>query len=431
MSPAAGSALQRDRDASPDRAPRRSWALLGALVAGYIGVYLCRRNFSVAVPLLQEHFGASRGEIGTIASIGTAVYAAGKLISGPLIDRFGGRLSFLLALGGVAVFGAFSAFATSVLVLTALHGGNRLAGSAGWGGMVKLVPDWFPPRLLPLAMAILSLGFVFGGALATMFAGQVAEWSGNDWRAVMGVPAVVLAGLTLVIALVLPRSAGNRAAAAGTPAASAAADAFAFGRIRELARVRKLWIVLGLSFALTLFRETFSTWTVDFLRTEGGEEISTRIAAFLSTPFDALGAAGILFLGWAFGRLDAARRRLLLLAMLTALAAALWMLPQLAGQGPLPLAAAIGCIGFVSYGPYSLLAGILAVEIRGPAFVATVAGLVDGVGYAASILAGRQFGQLVDAWGYAFGMRALAGLAVVAAVASLFLDHRRGGRAGS
>src|SRR5690606_19948776 len=111
---------------------------------------------------------------------------AGKFIFGPLIDRFGGRVSFLLALCGVALFGAVSAFAASVLLLTVLHSGNRLSGSAGWGGMVKLVPDWFPTHRLPLAMAVLSLSFVFGGVVSKMFAGQLADWSGDNWRVLMG-----------------------------------------------------------------------------------------------------------------------------------------------------------------------------------------------------------------------------------------------------
>jgi sugar phosphate permease len=406
----------------------RAWVYLGALIVGYIGVYLCRRNFSVAIPLLQEHFDASRAEIGTIASVSTAAYAAGKFIFGPLIDRYGGRGSFLLALCGVACFGALGAFATSVLVLTVLYSGNRLACSAGWGGMVKLVPDWFPARLLPFAMALLSLSFVFGGVIATMFAGQIAEWSGNNWRAVMGVPSIVLVLLIVVMVLVLPRAAhGSSAppAAGAEPVELAPVKGSAYARLKELARIRKFWIVLGLSFILTLFRETFSTWTVDFIKTEGGEEVSTRIAAFLSTPFDALGAVGILFLGWVFGRISSGQRSLLLLAMLSVLAVIVWSLPNLFQHGRLAVMVAVGAIGFLSYGPYSLLAGILAVEIRGPAYVATVAGMVDGVGYVASILAGRQFGQLVDAGGYQLGFQVLAGLALAAAVLSLFLYERK------
>ena len=33
---------------------------LATLVVGYIGVYLCRKNFSVALPMIQEELGVSR-----------------------------------------------------------------------------------------------------------------------------------------------------------------------------------------------------------------------------------------------------------------------------------------------------------------------------------------------------------------------------------
>jgi sugar phosphate permease len=81
----------------------------------------------------------------------------------------------------------------------------------------------------------------------------------------------------------------------------------------------------------------------------------------------------------------------------------------------------VGAIGFLGYGPYSLLAGVLSVEIRGKEYVATVAGLVDGAGYLAAILAGKQFGHILDLGGYRLGFNCLAVLAGVSALLSLFL----------
>src|SRR5262249_28862172 len=86
--------------------------------------------------------------------------------------------------------------------------------------------------------------------------------------------------------------------------------------------------------------------------------------------------------------------------------------------------ACVGGIGFLAYGPYSLLAGVLAVEIRGKEYVATVAGALDGVGYFAAILSGAAFGRLLDVGGYHLGLHSLAALAVVAAVLCLFLYGR-------
>ena len=82
---------------------------------------------------------------------------------------------------------------------------------------------------------------------------------------------------------------------------------------------------------------------------------------------------------------------------------------------------AIGLIGFLSYGPYSLLAGVLSVEIGGRAGVGTVAGLVDSSGYLATVLAGHYFGRLLDVGGYRLGFHVLALVTLTSAVLCLGL----------
>ena len=179
--------------------------------------------------------------------------------------------------------------------------------------MVKLVPDWFPERSRAFAFAVLSLSFVFGGVLATLLAGWISGVSGGDWRWVMGGPALVLAVILGICWVVLPRQAGSR----GTAGPTTGEDGrFQWGQVRDLFQRRQFWVVCALSFTLTLLRETFNTWTVDFFKTEGGPDVSNRIAAFLSTPFDACGAVGILLLGWVFGRVTPSARRWLLFLIL-------------------------------------------------------------------------------------------------------------------
>src|SRR4051812_27248522 len=112
----------------------RPWLLLSTLVVGYIGVYICRKNFSVANPLIRQAFGLSREQIGEVASYSTLAYMLGKFIFGPVIDRIGGRAAFLMALLGVAVFGAVGGLASSLPMLTVMYSLNRLAGLAGLGG---------------------------------------------------------------------------------------------------------------------------------------------------------------------------------------------------------------------------------------------------------------------------------------------------------
>jgi sugar phosphate permease len=399
----------------------RPWLWLITLVFAYIGIYLCRKNLSVAVPILQKEWTLSKEAIGVVASVSTIAYAVGKILFGPLIDRLGGRRALLGSMTLVALFGALGAFAPTLLALTVIYSANRLAGSAGWGSMVKVVPEWFPKSKLPLAIGILSLSFVFGGALAVSFAGLIADYTNDNWRLILGLPAVVLALLIGATAFVLARSGGMQS---NTSHDDPAAPGFHWRQVPELFGSRQLHVICALSFTLTFLRETFNFWTVDYLKTQGGENLSTAAAAYLSTPFDVLGSIGILALGWIYGRLSNPARKQLLFALLLALAAILWWLPNAATHGLWAIAAAIGLVGFLVYGPYSLLAGFLSIEVRGRGYAATVAGLVDGAGYFAGVLSGGFFGYLLSRGGYTLGFQAMAALTLVAAFLSLFLYPR-------
>jgi sugar phosphate permease len=148
------------------------------------------------------------------------------------------------------------------------------------------------------------------------------------------------------------------------------------------------------------------------------------VAAFLSTPFDLCGAAGIVLMGWVFGRLQPLGRQWLLVLILGSLTLLLALLPELFHFGLWVLAVGVGLIGFLVYGPYSLLGGVLSVEVRGKEFAATVSGLVDGTGYFAGILSGTVFGKLLMIGGYRLGFEAMAGLTLVAAVLCCFLYRK-------
>src|SRR5262249_46319963 len=146
------------------------------------------------------------------------------------------------------------AFAPSLAVLTVVYSTNRLFGSASWGAMVKLVPEWFSPAKMALACGLLSLSFVFGGALATSFGGLVGRLTHDSWQAVLGLPSVVLVLLAAACWWILPSS--------GKPFRHSPNESgekrFRMSRIVELFAERKFLVVLALSFTLTLLRETFN-----------------------------------------------------------------------------------------------------------------------------------------------------------------------------
>jgi MFS transporter, OPA family, glycerol-3-phosphate transporter len=379
-----------------------------------MGIYLCRKNLSVAIPMIQKAFGVNKAQTGYIISYSTAAYAIGKFIFGPIIDRVGGRVCLLLVMAGVAVFGGLGAFAGSIPMLVACYTANRFCGSAGWGATVKLTPLWFPRRHWALAMAFLSLSFVFGGVLALGLAGEIAAWSHDNWRMVMGLPSLVLLALLALTWWIVP---ADRQPAQG----KSGGNGFNFPYLARLIKLPQLWVLCGMAFALYVMRETFNDWTVDFFKTEGGASMSSQVAALLSMPFDASGAIGIVLTGWMFDRLAGRRRTAVIFATLALLAALIYALPSLYKIGLWPVEIAIGLIGFLSYGPFSLLAGVLAAEIGGRTGIGTVAGLVDSSGYVATIFAGSSFGWLLDHGGYRLGFHVLAVVTLTAAFLCLGL----------
>jgi sugar phosphate permease len=399
--------------------PARSFGLLACVVVAYIGVYLCRKNLAVAVPMIQTSFGISKAQTGVIISYSAAAYAIGKVLFGPVIDYFGGRICLLAVLAGVALFGGLGAFAISFPMLVACYTANRFCGSAGWGAIVKQTPGWFPIQRMAFPLALLSLSFVFGGVCALVLGGHIAGWSGNNWRPVMGLPSIIVIVMLAVCWRLLPDD------RAGSGRDGKSSGSFQFAYVGQLLKIPQLWVVCAIAFSLYIMRETFNDWTVDFFKTEGGAQMSVKAAALLSTPFDAAGALGILLLGWGYDHLSRRSRAIILVVSLTALAALINYLPTLFHLGLWQVETAIALIGFLSYGPYSLLAGVLAVEIGGKRGVGTVAGIVDSAGYLGTVFAGQQFGRLVDKGGYQRGFHVLALVTVTAAVLCPALARRQ------
>jgi sugar phosphate permease len=395
-------------------APRKGFLVVGALVLGYIGIYLCRKNFSVANPMLQEAFTATKGEVGRIATISTLAYAAGKIFLGPAIDRIGGRLGFLLSLATVACFGALGAFSPGLGMLGLFYSLNRFFGAGGFPAMMKLAPTWFPSHQMARVSAVLSLGYVLGGIAALMLARQIIEW-GGDWRWVMGGPSLVLLAIIVVSALiVVPGPLAGPVREPGAPAAK--------GSLRALLARPQFLIVLALSFTLTLMRETFNTWSVDFLHTVQVGHKSVTAAALSSTGFDLAGAVSILVMGAAYDACPPRLRGVLISAILALLAGVLLLLPS---ATPGTAALLVAAVGLLVYGPYSLLAGVMAVESGGHERAATASSFIDAVGYIAGALAGEVMGRVLDAGGYGLGFRMLAGVTALAAVLALLLGPSR------
>ena len=385
---------------------------IALLFGGYAACYYCRADLSVATPLLADELGRhglSHGEalirIGTLTSLGVAAYALGKLFLTGLGDYWGGRRNFLVGVGGAAVFTLLFALAGAVPVFTFAWLGNRLTQSLGWAGLIKVSSKWFNYSSYGSIIGILSISYLVGDALARQQMGMLIA-RGYGWRAVFLFAAIVAAAMLLANLLWLRESRVEGGHAEATPnplnlfAARESPPASIAALLLPLFRSRAFLLVCLLSFACTIIRETFNTWTPVYLRDHLG--YSTSQAASLSALFPGVGVVSVLLAGWLSDRLGLNGRSLLLFVGLTATAAALLLLMSLHPglTSPLLPLAAIGLVAFCLLGPYSYLGGAFALDFGGKQASAASSGIIDGIGYLGGVLAGDGVARLAVAFGW-------------------------------
>jgi sugar phosphate permease len=85
---------------------------------------------------------------------------------------------------------------------------------------------------------------------------------------------------------------------------------------------------------------------------------------------------------------------------------------------PFEAAAVIAGIGLFLLGPYSLLAGAMALDVSGKRGAATAAGVIDGAGYLGATASGIVLGSLAQHRGWSAAFDVLAGAAALATLVS-------------
>jgi sugar phosphate permease len=419
------------------RAPslrRRQIAIVALLFTGYASLYFCRADLSVSTPLMVEELrskGMSEQDalwwMGTIASLGTLGYAAGKLFLGGLGDFWGGRINFLIGLVGATVFTVLFAVTGLIPIFTLAWLGNRLTQSLSWAGLIKVSSKWFNYSIYGTVIGILSVSFLIGDAMARQLMGMLIH-HGFGWRALFYFSAGVAATCLLFNYLFLHES---RASLGFDEARTNPLNLFSRSEGRPAgvgALLRPLFgspafqLVCLLSFTCTIVRETFNNWTPEYLHAYLGYSMGD--AAGTSAIFPAVGAVSVLITGWLSDRFGVNGRALLMFIGLTTATLALLGLMSVpsggAGTRMVPLLA-IGAVAFCLLGPYSYLAGAFALDFGGKQGSAVASGMIDGIGYIGGILAGTSVTQISTAFGWQGVFVALAGVSALAAIAAGFL----------
>jgi MFS transporter, DHA2 family, multidrug resistance protein len=182
------------------RAYDRRWKMLAVLSLSLLIIGLDNTILNVALPSLQEEFGASTSTLQWIVDSYLLVFAGLLLTMGTLGDRFGRKLALQ---AGLALFGL-----ASLAVLFVDSSGELIAVRAAMGAgaalimpaTLSIITNVFPREERSKAIGIWAAMAAVGIGLGPLTGGLLLEWF--DWTSVFLVN-VPVAALAFALAFVL------------------------------------------------------------------------------------------------------------------------------------------------------------------------------------------------------------------------------------
>lgn len=377
--------------ASSGKSDLRGWRVRIFVLSwiAYAGFYLCRKNFSVVMPMLDSH--ASMGKLGfaNVISIYSLMYALCQPVFGALSDRYGPRL--IVATGMVLAVAsnlamAFYASSSAIFFLMLVNG---IGQAAGWPALVEMMANWFPKERRGIVMSWWTTNYVLGSFLATIFAAYVATAAlpllGARWQHAFSIPAVLL----LMIAVLFYTCSRNSPEDVNLTANDVLEQSLieeeavhnsVSRRSAYLAVMRDpvvMIIACGCLFA-KITRYAFLFWLPLYMT----EQLKYRPAeaGYSSGVFEFAGFFGALIAGYLSDRIFQSRRFPVTACMFWLLAIMCLLQPMLARNGYWMNMLGISLIGIANYGPDTLLQGAASQDAGSGIGTGIVSGFISGVG---------------------------------------------------
>ena len=144
------------------------WTICALLFFATTINYIDRQVLGILAPTLQEEIGWSEIEYGYIVTSFQAAYAIGMLLVGRLLDRFGTRLGFSLAVIIWSIAAMGHAAARSVIGFAVARFSLGIGESGNFPASIKTVAEWFPRRDRALATGIFNAGSNVGAIVAPL-----------------------------------------------------------------------------------------------------------------------------------------------------------------------------------------------------------------------------------------------------------------------
>ena len=401
---------------------------LGAFI-GYAGFYIVRKNFSMAIPML-EPFGFEKGELGIVLSMNAVAYGFSKFIMASISDRSNSRIFLPLGLVLAAISMMFMIVPVqylgaehkewAIFLMAAL---NFLVGwfnGMGWPPCGRVMTHWFSQKERGTWMSVWNCAHNVGGALVGPMAVYGAMWFGS-WFYGADQQGYFLVGtylfpacVAILIAIVAyclirdtPQSCGLpsieewRKDYAGTYTEKSEEVLSSREIFLTVLSNRFLWYIAFANAFVYMVRYGCLDWAPAILTEKG---INIKEAGWAYFAYEIAAIPGTLVCGWLSDRVFHGRRAWPTIIFMAVVAVFIFIYWQFSDNITIVLLCLIA-IGFFIYGPVMLI-GVQALDLAPKNAAGTAAGLTGFMGYVlgTALLANVVIGYVAQnaGWNWTF-----------------------------
>ncbi len=142
------------------------WRIIALLFFATTINYIDRQVLGMLKPVITDDIHISEADYGYIVSAFQAAYAIGLLFIGRVIDKFGTRISYAVAIVVWSLAGCFHAAARGALGFGIARFFLGLGESANFPAAIKATAEWFPVKERALATGIFNAGSNIGAVVS-------------------------------------------------------------------------------------------------------------------------------------------------------------------------------------------------------------------------------------------------------------------------
>ena len=405
------------------------WQVFIGVFIGYAGFYIVRKNFSMAIPML-EPLGFGKDELGIVLSMNAIAYGFSKFIMASISDRSNAQRFLPLGLILAALSMMFMVVPVQwvgaehkslAIVLMAVL--NFLVGwfnGMGWPPCGRVMTHWFSKTERGTWMSVWNCAHNVGGALVGPMAVYGAIWFGSwfygadEQRYFLVGTYVFPACVAILVAIVAyclirdtPQSCGLSSIEKWrndyTQTYSEKAEEVLSTKeiFKTVLSNRFLWYIAFANAFVYMVRYGCLDWAPTILTEKG---INIKEAGWAYFAYEMAAIPGTLICGWLSDRFFHGRRAwptILFMALVAVFIVIYW---QFIDNISVVLVCLIA-IGFFIYGPVMLI-GVQALDLAPKNAAGTAAGLTGFLGYVlgTALLANIVIGYVAQhaGWNWTF-----------------------------